>query len=794
MAWTFGLQNSVSLAPRVDVRVDRLPLALPLIAVHEAVSHPHIVMRALLTYSLSRFSLSVYYATATVHDNPQYGLTNADEPGDTVGTHTAGVMTSDSIPGTVKEEERALPPTREESDDGPMAVATSPLSAPTQQLSPHLPGSLPFSSITASIPHRRTSIGSSFTGHSSVGVSSKGGVPFPSEAQPGTALSRKDSFGQYDPHSPSSRDNGQPAFGTLTHGSQLRRSDEDGEVDSNDISIDRADESLPATMDTFVATTGPRQEIDDVIVETELDSASAAARTKRKLSLGGSSHPVPGVRGASLQAASLMASPASANMISSSASATPLTSNLASPASQASLTRSPFTRAQGLTTSNEAVHSATQKADAANGPSTDPPVPWSVGAPPVPVVANAGAAKTVSPAKDEKGRERDGQRKVVRQSSTVPANGSSSRSQRTPGTRMGPQLPGAADVTPAPPPAMYWSKVPVHGSVPRRSFRAHSASLADEVMWLFGGCDAKGCFRDLYCFDTETMCWSKPKVTGDLPPPRRAHSATMVDKRLFVFAGGDGPYYFNDLYVFDTIALRWTKPDVFGQPPSPRRAHTSNYYDGQLIIFGGGNGVGALNDVYSLDITDLTRLEWRKIECRGNVPIGRGYHTSSLVDGKLIVIGGSDGHMSFNDIHILKLDTRVWYHVKTDETHNRLGHTATQVGSYLFVVGGHNSHSYTPDILTLNLVNLQWEPRNVCGKKPPGRGYHQSWLRDSRLFVHGGFDGKEVYDDLYYIDLSACAYLPQITSFSVEVRAYRRWPICQTGRSLTSFLSSFPAR
>lgn len=151
------------------------------------------------------------------------------------------------------------------------------------------------------------------------------------------------------------------------------------------------------------------------------------------------------------------------------------------------------------------------------------------------------------------------------------------------------------------------------------------------------------------------MCWSKPKVSGDLPPPRRAHSATMVDKRLFIFAGGDGPHYFNDLYIFDTISLRWTRPEIYGTAPSPRRAHTSNFHEGQLIIFGGGNGVGALNDVYTLDLTDLDRLEWKKLECTGKLPIGRGYHTSNLVDGKLIVIGGSDGHMSFSDIHILKL-------------------------------------------------------------------------------------------------------------------------------------------
>lgn len=76
------------------------------------------------------------------------------------------------------------------------------------------------------------------------------------------------------------------------------------------------------------------------------------------------------------------------------------------------------------------------------------------------------------------------------------------RSSRGYHVRSTPQLPSAPNVKQAPPPAMYWSKTPVHGMVPRRSFRAHSATLADEILWLFGGCDAKGCFQDLWCFDT----------------------------------------------------------------------------------------------------------------------------------------------------------------------------------------------------------------------------------------------------------------------------------------------------
>lgn len=596
------------------------------------------------------------------------------------------------------------------------------------------------------------------------------------------SLSHKDSFGQYETPSKIPSSASKPSL-TISHSfypqkSTLAGLDEtvdDGMIDETvDVDVYEGDAQKDIHFERF----GEASQAYDS--ENDVGGAAMAPKSKRSaMAASLSNPPTPTVRNASLNAAAVnVPQPSSSNTSDQGhASLSGHTGSMArSPLAQHhSLAPTTYTRARsgstGLVTEPEVVDAGSQtgttKVEEGKSPVKEN-------------ISKDRMRKASRHLQESKSSTQNGGSGGAGQSLKNISGGQNSadphstrqsvqRSSKTLTSRVQPQLPHAENVKPAPPPAMYWSKVPVHGSVPRRSFRAHSACLSDEILWLFGGCDSKGCFRDLWCFDCETMCWSKPKVTGDLPPARRAHSCTMVDKRLFVFAGGDGPYYFNDLYVFDTVSLRWTKPDVFGQPPSPRRAHTSNYYNGQLIIFGGGNGVGALNDVYALDLTDFDRLEWRKIECRGKVPIGRGYHTSNIVDGKLIVIGGSDGHMSFDDIHILKLDTKVWYQVKTDESHNRLGHSSVLVGSYLFIVGGHNSHSYTPDILTLNLVNLQWESRSVCGKKPPGRGYHQAWLHDSRLFVHGGFDGKEIFDDLYYIDLSACAYLPQITSFSVEL-------------------------
>ncbi|CAG8666797.1 19843_t:CDS:2 [Dentiscutata erythropus] len=279
-----------------------------------------------------------------------------------------------------------------------------------------------------------------------------------------------------------------------------------------------------------------------------------------------------------------------------------------------------------------------------------------------------------------------------------------------------PHIPQAPPVPPAPAPSMYWSKIRTHGKIPK-ALRAHTVNLVGELMTI-----------------------------GDPPPACRAHSSTLVDKRLFIFGGGDGPEYFNDLYVFDTDTLTWTKPKTTGNIPSRRRAHTTAYYNNCIYVFGGGDGVRALNDVYKLNISDMNNLVWEKLETTGRPPISRGYHTSNLVGNKLVVYGGSDGHECFDDVFMLDLGK--WKREK-------------QLDQSQYSKFSPTAFAYR------DTITMQWEVRKVYGTPPSGRGYHTTVLYDSRLFVFGGYDGHSVFDDVYVLDLSACAYLPQITNFQL---------------------------
>ncbi|PKS08215.1 hypothetical protein jhhlp_005157 [Lomentospora prolificans] len=336
----------------------------------------------------------------------------------------------------------------------------------------------------------------------------------------------------------------------------------------------------------------------------------------------------------------------------------------------------------------------------------------------------------------------------------------------------------APDVPPSPASGMYWSKAPVSG-IAHPSLRAHTTTLIGSNIYIFGGCDSKACFKDVYVFDADSFHWSRPHVVGEIPLPLRAMTCTAVGKKLVVFGGGDGPAYYNDVYVLDTVNFKWRKPRIVGDKvPSKRRAHTACLYKNGIYIFGGGDGVRALNDIWRLDVSDMTKMSWKLISSpdkpsnnggRDLRPKARGYHTANMVGGKLIIFGGSDGGECFNDVWVYDVEKHVWKNVNIPVTFRRLSHTATIVGSYLFVVGGHDGNEYSNEVLLLNLVTMTWDKRKIYGLPPSGRGYHGTVLYDSRLFVIGGFDGSEVFSDVWMLELAVHAYYSQISHFTIEV-------------------------
>ncbi|CAD6570059.1 MAG: hypothetical protein CYPHOPRED_003727 [Cyphobasidiales sp. Tagirdzhanova-0007] len=337
----------------------------------------------------------------------------------------------------------------------------------------------------------------------------------------------------------------------------------------------------------------------------------------------------------------------------------------------------------------------------------------------------------------------------------------------------------------------FWHKAPVWGQLPTRPMRAHTATLIEgrdgAAIWVFGGCDQKNCFRDVWKLDLGKV-WTKPKLRGAHPPSLRAHSATYIPPfssparippstppptsthgHILVFGGGDGPSYFNDTYLLDLARHEWSKPAVSGHVPSPRRAHTAVWYEAKkwVVLFGGGNGSRALNDTLVLDCADWEKLNWVKLDTKGAKPRLRGYHTMNLVGDKVVVFGGSDGVECFSDVFVLDLDTLTWSQVALFEPSlhcPRLSHSSTLVSpSHLLILGGHDGTQYQSSLVLFDMAAGQFAARQHSGMPPSERGYHSAVAWQGKVVLLGGYDGKHHFDDTWVLEVGV---MPELMGYS----------------------------
>ncbi|CAK7203411.1 hypothetical protein SEUCBS139899_006145 [Sporothrix eucalyptigena] len=308
----------------------------------------------------------------------------------------------------------------------------------------------------------------------------------------------------------------------------------------------------------------------------------------------------------------------------------------------------------------------------------------------------------------------------------------------------------APDVLPAPSSGMYWTRAPVSG-VPHPTLRAHTATLIGSNIFIFGGCDARACFSDLYVFDADSFHWTKPHVVGEIPLPLRAMTCTAVGKKLVVFGGGDGPLYYNDVYVLDTTNFRWSRPRISSERPVPskRRAHTACLYKNGIYVFGGGDGIRALNDVWRLDVTDTNKMSWKQISGVPQPP-------SPDIDGH-----GSSGKGDEDNVTPGGSSTRgaTGLGVTGAGLESRSG--SVSAGSTTSTLKNGSSNP-TPSASSATLFSSREDPATAAflnqphllnQARPKARGYHTANIVGTKLIIFGGSDGGECFNDVWVYDV-----------------------------------------
>ena len=217
------------------------------------------------------------------------------------------------------------------------------------------------------------------------------------------------------------------------------------------------------------------------------------------------------------------------------------------------------------------------------------------------------------------------------------------------------------------------------------------------------------------------------------------HGSAVFDDKLWVIGGHDGSNRLNDVW-YSEDGMDWV--EAISADWSARRNHATIVSGNQLWVLGGDDG-SKLNDVwYSED-----GASWTEIVTAGWS--GRDAHRSVVFDNKLWVLGGQGSSSKLNDVWYSGADVESW--VEATETTDagwaeRSYHTSVVFQNKLWVLGGWNGSNTFNDVW-YSEEGATWEQATEDANWS-ARSSHTSVVFDDKIWVLGGYaNGKT---DVWY--------------------------------------------
>ena len=194
-----------------------------------------------------------------------------------------------------------------------------------------------------------------------------------------------------------------------------------------------------------------------------------------------------------------------------------------------------------------------------------------------------------------------------------------------------------------------WHKPSLTGGskAPRPGPRyGHTSVLVDWKIYIFGGKGENGLlYNDLWCLDIENWSWELMPTTSTPPTPRLGHCCQAVDGKIVIYSGWDGiKTTFGDFWVYDRAMYTWSKPKMSGSIP-PNRCGATLIYDesnARLVLYG-GQGINESGHPVLMKDTrdlDLRTMMWSRPVITGDLPTERYYHASAVVGNVMVSFGG----------------------------------------------------------------------------------------------------------------------------------------------------------
>ncbi|PKC63561.1 hypothetical protein RhiirA1_463572 [Rhizophagus irregularis] len=238
---------------------------------------------------------------------------------------------------------------------------------------------------------------------------------------------------------------------------------------------------------------------------------------------------------------------------------------------------------------------------------------------------------------------------------------------------------------------------------------AHSSAASvkgganNDTLFLYGGATSDT-MALVYTFDSQSIVWSIPKITGINTVRKRDLTGIINnDGRMYLWSGNTGTVYANEMLIIDTINLSCSEGSLVNAP-IPRVNYGAALFPNNRIIYIGGvkenptlfdetlniiqGSALALSEVY---IYDTVNDSWDTKITSGKIPSNRGGFSAILgLDGQRIIIyGGFFSNPGYLDttLYVLDLNNYNWYVPKISGKipKPRTYHKANVIGKYIWL-------------------------------------------------------------------------------------------------------------
>ena len=249
-------------------------------------------------------------------------------------------------------------------------------------------------------------------------------------------------------------------------------------------------------------------------------------------------------------------------------------------------------------------------------------------------------------------------------------------------------------------------------------------------------------------YDPKTDTWERK---ADMPTARAGVSTLVVDGKIYAIGGAEMKKYqvgrgwghsgklLPTIEIYDPVTDTWTqKADM----PVPRSSNSTCIVDGKIYIIGGVAANKKPNRLDSVDIYDPATDTWTKGKSMNHA---RGGASVSVVNGKIYVMGGVGWPQIPNhpgpflsSVEVFNPETNHWKEIAEMPTPKGF-HTASVINGKIYVIGGgfrgNDQFEYLSTVEVYDPETDRWtqEP-----DMPIGKWAHRAEVINENIYIFGG--------------------------------------------------------